>query len=311
MTYRESAAYGESMEIALRHLACFVAVAQERTMSRAAQRLHLSQPAVSKTMSELERMAGRQLVERGRAGTQLTPAGEEFLKHAAEVTRAVDAAARALSRSGTGPLAAVCVAVLHTVPGLLLARALTRLRDRRPGVRVTVRTAHNPEVLAALTSGEADFAVGRMAEPQMMRGISFELLYAESLAVVARPGHPLLGRTGPLSARELLRYPLVVPEAGTAPRLHAEAIFASAGVGLPPGCTQTQSSSMSRALALTSDAVWITPQHAVQLDLDKAWLAPLNVVVPAAAEPVGLLSRSGPPASELAGQLMAILRELA
>src|ERR1700726_391451 len=111
------------MDIALRLLTCFVAVAQERTMSRAAQRLPLSQPAVSKTLSELERMAGRQLVERGRAGTQLTPAGEEFLKHAAEVTRAVDAAERALSRSGTAPLAVVCVAVLHTVPGLLLARA--------------------------------------------------------------------------------------------------------------------------------------------------------------------------------------------
>ncbi|HEX3963865.1 MAG TPA: LysR substrate-binding domain-containing protein [Trebonia sp.] len=300
------------MEIALRHLTCFVAVAQERTMSRAAQRLHLSQPAVSKTLSELERMAGRQLVERGRAGTQLTPAGEEFLKHAAEVTRAVDAAASALSRSGTGPLAAVRVAVLHTVPGLLLARGLAQLHDRRPGARVIVRTAHNPELLAALTSGEADFAVGRMAEPHMMRGISFELLYAESLAVVVRPGHPLLlGGTRPLSAHDLLGYPLVVPEAGTAPRLHAEAIFAAAGVGLPLGCTQTQSSSMARALALTSDAVWITPRHAVQLDLDKNWLAPLDVAVPAAAEPVGLLSRSGLPASELAGQLMAILRALA
>ena len=204
------------------------------------------------------------------------------------------------------------VAVLHTVPGLLLARGLAQLSDRRPGARVTVRTAHNPELLTAVTSGEADFAVGRMAEPPMMRGISFELLYAESLVVVGRPGHPLLGGTGPLSARDLLGYPLVIPEEGTAPRLHAEAIFTAAGAALAPGgWTQTQSGSMARALALTSDAVWITPRHAVQLDLDNAWLAPLNVAVPAGAEPVGLLSRSGPPASELSGQLMAILRELA
>jgi DNA-binding transcriptional LysR family regulator len=207
----------------------------------------------------------------------------------------------------------VSVAVLHTVPGVLLARGLAQLHDRRPGARVTIRTAHNPELLAALASGEADFAVGRMAEPPMMRGISFELLYAESLAVVGRPGHPLLGGTGPLSARDLLGYPLVVPEEGTAPRLHAEAIFTAAGVALPGGCgcTQTQSGSMARALVLTSDAVWITPQHAVRLDLDQAWLRELDVPVPAAAEPVGLLSRSGPPASELSGQLMAILRELA
>src|SRR5580704_17030794 len=65
--------------IRLRHLSCFVVVAQERTLARAAERLHLSQPAVSKTLTELERLAGHQLVERGRGGTQLTQAGERFL----------------------------------------------------------------------------------------------------------------------------------------------------------------------------------------------------------------------------------------
>jgi DNA-binding transcriptional LysR family regulator len=304
------------MEMGLRHLECFVVVAQERTLARAAQRLNVSQPAVSKTLSELERMAGRQLVERGRAGTRLTLAGEEFLRHATEATRAVESATKALVHPGTDPLASVCVIVLHTVPGALLAQALTQLRERHPGARVTVRTAHNPELLAALASGEADLAVGRMAEPHMMRGISFELLYAESLAIVVRPGHPLLSGTGPggpvaLSARDLLSYPLVVPEEGTAPRLHAESVFTAAGAELPAGCTHTQSGSMARALTLVSDTVWITPQHVVQLDLGQAWLARLNVPVPAAAEPVGLLTRSGTQPAGIAGALTAILRELA
>src|SRR5579871_1778642 len=72
--------------IRLRHLTCFVVVAQERTLAAAAARLHLSQPAVSKTLAELEELAGRRLVERGRAGTQLTSAGEEFLRYAVDVT---------------------------------------------------------------------------------------------------------------------------------------------------------------------------------------------------------------------------------
>src|SRR6266700_71194 len=63
--------------IRLRHLTCFVVVAQERTLARAAGRLHLSQPAVSKTLAELEDLAGRRLVDRGRAGAQLTQAGEQ------------------------------------------------------------------------------------------------------------------------------------------------------------------------------------------------------------------------------------------
>src|ERR1700684_1725822 len=78
--------------IRLRHLSCFVVVAQERTLARAAERLHLRQRAVSRPLTERERRAGRQLVERSRAGTQLTEAGERFLRYAVDVTRALDSA---------------------------------------------------------------------------------------------------------------------------------------------------------------------------------------------------------------------------
>jgi DNA-binding transcriptional LysR family regulator len=300
------------MEIGLRHLACFVAVAQERTLVRAAERLRVSQPAVSKTLSELERTAGRQLVERGRAGTQLTPAGEQFLQYAADATRAVESAAAALSRATSQRPPEVQLATLHTVSGGLLARAITRLQGRRPDARVSVRVGHNPELLSALKAGDVDLAVGRMAEPTMMRGVSFELLYAESLAVVTRPGHPLLAAAGaPTSARDLLGYPLVLPEKGTAPRMHADAIFTAAGLTLDSGYTETQSSSIARSLTLLADMIWITPQHAVQPDLDHGWLRQLSVPVPAAAEPVGILTRSAARPTELAVQLMQALRELA
>jgi DNA-binding transcriptional LysR family regulator len=292
----------------LRHLTCFVVVAQERTLARAAQRLHLSQPAVSKTLAELEALAGRRLVERGRAGAQLTQAGEQFLRYAVDVTQAMESAAGALTRNGTPPAPAAAVGALPTVACGPLAQAIARLLRRRPHAGICVRTASNPELLAALRAGEVDFAVGRMAEPAMMQGVSFELLYAESLAVVVRPRHPLAGQT--LSPLALLDYPLVIPGAGTAPRHNAEAFFQAHGIALPPGCTQTQSVSAARALTLLSDAVWITPQHAVQLDIDSGWLCGLGVPVPGGAEPVGLLRRSEAIRNDLAEQLMDILREL-
>jgi DNA-binding transcriptional LysR family regulator len=298
------------MKIGLRHLTCFVAVAQERTLARAADRLQVSQPAVSKTLSDLERLAGRELVKRGRAGTQLTPAGEEFLRYAVEATRAVEAAAVALSPSRTVTPPVLAIASLYTVAGGLLAQAIARLQARRPEARVAIRMSHNPELLAALRSGEVDLAVGRMAEPDMMRGISFELLYAESLAVVTRPGHALL-RQAVVSPRDLLGYPLVIPEEGTAPRLQAEGIFTASGISVDVGYTETQSSSVARSLTMASDAIWITPRHAVQLDLDSGWLAAVGVPVPPAAEPVGLLTRSADSPGELGSELMSILRELA
>jgi DNA-binding transcriptional LysR family regulator len=298
------------MQIGLRHLTCFVAVAQERTLAQAAQRLRLSQPAVSKTLSDLERLAGRQLVRRGRAGSQLTPAGEEFLRYAAEATRAVDAAAVALSPSRTLPSPVLTIASLYTVAGGLLAPAIARLQARRPGARIAIRMSHNPELLAAVKSGQADLGVGRMAEPGMMHGISFELLYAESLAVVARAGHALAAQAA-VSPRDLLAYPLVIPEAGTTPRLQAEGIFAASGLSFEAGYTETQSASVARSLTAICDAIRITPRHAVQLDLDSGWLTALPVPVPPSAEPVGLLTRSAGGPGDLGAELAGILRALA
>jgi len=90
-----------------------------------------------------------------------------------------------------------------------------------------------------------------------------------------------------------------------------EGFFEAQGIALPPGRTETQSVSVARALTLLSDTVWITPQHAVQLDLDRGWLRRLNVPTPGNAEPVGILSSSGTTPGELARQLMETLRELA
>jgi len=297
--------------IRLRHLSCFVVVAQEPTLARAAQRLHLSQPAVSKTLTELEELAGRRLVERSRSGTQLTPAGEQFLRHAVDVTQALESAAAALTATGTRSVPAVQVGALPTVAAGLLGPAIARLHQRRPHAGIAVAVAANPELLADLKAGEIDFAVGRMAEPAMMAGVSFELLYAESLAIVTRPQHPLAAaaRTA-VSPRALLDYPLVIPGAATAPRHHVEGFFQAHGIALPPGRTETQSISVARALTVSSNAVWITSEHAVRLDVERGWLRRLNVPVSGSAEPVGLLSRSGTPPGELAEQLMDILREL-
>ncbi|WJJ93775.1 LysR family transcriptional regulator [Neopusillimonas aromaticivorans] len=109
--------------VRLRHLQCFVTVAQEQNLGKAAERLNLSQPAVSKTLTELEQMAGQQLVVRGRFGARLTTDGEHFLAHALSVTEALDDAARALSKGGNptrnvGRISAAHCCARHSSPGV-------------------------------------------------------------------------------------------------------------------------------------------------------------------------------------------------
>lgn len=294
----------------LRHITCFVTVARERHLGRAAARLHLSQPAVTKTLNELEALAGVRLLDRGRHGTHLTAAGEQFLRYALGITDALEAAAGALAGVDHESLAPVRVGALPTAAGALLPGAITRLRARYPRLGVQVTTGPNHALVDALRAGELDLVVGRMAEPGTMRGISFELLYAESLAVVARPGHPL-AHAAPVSLAAVLEHPVVVATPGTVPRHQTEELLQRHGLRLPPGRTETLELSVARELTRGSDAVWFAPGRAPQADLADGVLVRLDVDTPGPAEPVGLLRRSLAEPSAPRDDLAEILRTLA
>lgn len=286
-------------------------VAREQHVGRAAERLHLSQPAVTKTLNELESLAGACLLDRGRHGTRLTVAGEQFLRYALGITEALEAAAGALAGVVEESAPPVRLGALPTVGSALLPDALTRLRARHPQLGVQVSTGANHVLVDALRAGELDLVLGRMAEPDTMRGISFELLYAESLAVVARPGHPLTAAPAPVSLAAVLDHPVVVATAGTVPRHHAEELLRRHGLRLPSGRTETLELIVAREIVRRSDAVWFAPERAPQADLDDGVLVRLDVATPGSAEPVGLLRRSMAEPSAARDDLAEILRELA
>ncbi len=296
-------------KISFRHVSCFLAIARERNLGRAAERLNLTQPAVSKTLSELESLADVRLVERGRHGARLTPAGEHFLRYAVGVAQAMESAAAALQGPTAPPVDILALGALPTVASGVLPDALVRLRQDHPQTGVRLHTATNQSLLAALKAGHLDCVVGRMAEPAMMQGLSFELLYAEPLVLAVRPGHPLIG-TRAASPQAVLEYPLVVAPAGTVPRLHTDAFFDAHALQVPATCTETLSVSVARLLARRSDAVWITPEFAARDDLARGELAQLPLAVTKAEEPVGLLRRSSGEPSQAVEALAAILREL-
>jgi DNA-binding transcriptional LysR family regulator len=295
--------------ISFRHVSCFLAIARERHIGRAAERLNLTQPAVSKTLAELESLAELRLVERGRHGARLTPAGERFLRHAIEVEQAMESAAGALQRPVAPPVQILALGALPTVASGILPHALLRLREHQPHAGVRLSTATNDVLLSALKAGRLDCAVGRMAEPSMMQGISFELLYAEPLVMAVQPRHPLLGERH-VSPQAVLQYPLVVAPSGTVPRLHTDAFFDAHALRVPGNCTETLSVSVARLLARRSDAVWITPEFAARDDLERSELARLPLDIANAEEPVGLLRRSAGEPSPLVETLADILRAL-
>ncbi|ECY2420490.1 LysR family transcriptional regulator, partial [Salmonella enterica] len=290
-----------------RHLHTFVAVAQQGTLGRAAETLNLSQPALSKTLNELEQLTGTRLFERGRLGAQLTVPGEQFLTHAVKVLDALNTAGQALNRKEDASADVVRVGALPTAALGILPAAIGRFHQQQKSTSLQVATMNNTMLLAGLKSGEIDLGIGRMSDPELMGGLNYELLFLESLKLVVRPGHPLLQETITLS--RVMEWPVVVSPKGTVPRQNAEALLQSQGCKMPAGCIETLSASLSRQLTVDYDYVWFVPSGAVKEDLRQATLVSLPVPTQSAGEPIGILTRVDIPLSTGAQMLIAAIRK--
>ncbi|EBA5212576.1 LysR family transcriptional regulator [Salmonella enterica] len=296
-----------SQRIRLRHLHTFVAVAQQGTLGRAAETLNLSQPALSKTLNELEQLTGTRLFERGRLGAQLTVPGEQFLTHAVKVLDALNTAGQALNRKEDASADVVRVGALPTAALGILPAAIGRFHQQQKSTSLQVATMNNTMLLAGLKSGEIDLGIGRMSDPELMGGLNYELPFLESLKLVVRPGHPLLQETITLS--RVMEWPVVVSPKGTVPRQNAEALLQSQGCKMPAGCIETLSASLSRQLTVDYDYVWFVPSGAVKEDLRQATLVSLPVPTQSAGEPIGILTRVDIPLSTGAQMLIAAIRK--
>ncbi|MGX2358246.1 LysR substrate-binding domain-containing protein [Klebsiella pneumoniae] len=278
-----------SQRIRLRHLHTFVAVAQQGTLGRAAETLNLSQPALSKTLNELEQLTGTRLFERGRLGAQLTLVGEQFLTHAVKVLDALNSAGQALNRKEGLNNDIVRIGALPTAALGILPTVIGQFHKQQKDITLQVATMNNTMLLAGLKSGEIDIGIGRMSDPELMSGLHYELLFLESLKLVVRPGHPLLQETVTLS--RVMEWPVVVSPKGTVPRQNAEALLQSQGCKMPAGCIETLSASLSRQLTVDFDYVWFVPSGAVKDDHRRGVLTALPIATQGAGEPIGILTR--------------------
>jgi DNA-binding transcriptional LysR family regulator len=165
----------------------FVAVVESGGFTRAATRLHLSQPALSRRIALLEHELGQAVFERGRSGARLTDAGDAFLPHAQAALACVrdgTAAVRALAKGDAGRLT---LAIVGTLASSALTARLARFRAARPALRLLLRTGSSVEVSALVRRGEATIGLRYSADPATDL-VSREIDH-EPLIVVAPPSH--------------------------------------------------------------------------------------------------------------------------
>lgn len=191
----------------LRHLRYFVAVAEEENVSRAALRLHVSQPALSRQIRDLEEDLGFPLLERSAKSVHLTGAGRAFLTETRAILQRVEEGvktARAIALGGDE--LHVGYAMSPTVR--LLPPALRAFQAGEPKVRVKLHDLSTEEMLAGLRTGKLQIALLVRSNPTMLRGLRTEKLASVAMCLAVAPNHPLAGMSR-VRLAALSGYPLI------------------------------------------------------------------------------------------------------
>lgn len=212
----------------LRHLQHFLAVAEEQSFTRAAQRVHIVQSALSTSIRALEEELKAKLFVRGARQVRLTPAGRAFLSTARETLRVLDAGRETIADIEGLRAGSLSLGTVHSLPAFLdLPSLIARFHALNPGIEVRLRQGDSASLLEQLQNGRLDLAFLPLLDPP--DDIATAVIACEDMVVATTPDHPIATREG-VPLRELLIYPFVDFEIGWGTRPLIDRAFAQAGI---------------------------------------------------------------------------------
>jgi DNA-binding transcriptional LysR family regulator len=263
----------------LRHLRYFIAVGEEENVSRAALKLHVSQPALSRQVRDLEDELGFLLLQRSAKSVRLTEAGHVFLTEARAVLQRAEDAVKAARAIATGARGELHVGYAPSLTARFLPRTLRAFQAESPGVRVRLHDLSTEEMLAGLREGTLQMAfVVRL--PAMLRGLRFEELARDSLCLAVAPKHPL-ARRRTVKLAEIAREPLVTYSRKDYPDAHENLAAMFAVIKSKPRIAEEHDSVSSLIAAVEAgNGVAIAPQSLACTAGQRLKLIPFSPTLP-------------------------------
>lgn len=213
----------------LRQIEVFLAVARSLSFTRAAEEMHMSQPALSATIRRLEDELGARLLDRTSRNVELSPAGSEFVAIAEEIVETFDTALGRMEAFIDGKRGKLSIAASPSVMATIVPSALVELRSECPGIAVEVHEVLFEECIALLRAGRADVAL----TPQKVDADDLEQheLFEDELVVLCAEDHALAAADA-VKWSELLRYPQIVLRHASSVRQMVDAEFNRRGARL-------------------------------------------------------------------------------
>jgi len=247
----------------LRQLQYLKLLAEHASFSRAAEAAHVSQPALSAGVQELEKILGAPVVERTRGAIQLTAVGAEAVRRAEDVLARTEDLVEAARNAGKPLSGRFRLGVIPTVAPFLLPAKLPGLKRDWPALRLFIREDLTQRLIAGLKAGQLDAAV--IALPHATPGIDYARIGDDEILAAAPAGHPLAG-TGPIPAGSLKAEDLILLEDGHCLRDQALAAF---GIDPPRGDDVFAATSLHTLVQMVSAGLGVSflPEMAVRAGL--------------------------------------------
>lgn len=248
--------------VKLRQLALLVAIERSGQLSRAAGIMHMTQPAASRMLADLERLFGTALTQRHSRGVSLTPAGERLAERARSILRDLDLAGREVQALGRGLVGQVRLGSVSGPSLDLVLPVVHGLERAEPMLRVTIEVDSSDRLAAGLLAGELDLYLGRV--PARVDTAPFEAtpVGVEPLALIVRRGHAL-DRSG-CSLADCLQFEWVMQPAGSVLHGTVADYLSARGLGLPQTGIATGSIMLTLAFVRETQAVGVISASAAR-----------------------------------------------
>ncbi|WP_206956859.1 LysR substrate-binding domain-containing protein [Trinickia acidisoli] len=269
-----------------RHLRLLVAIDTYRNLTQVADVTHVTVPAVSKSLAELERGLGLVLFSRTAQGVVPTPYGDCLIRHARAMLTILNQARDELRALSSGTEGKVHIGMLPASASALLPRALSFLKERSPGTNVTVTEGTTSSLLPELWQGHLDLVVGRLPPPDTLGSFEERELLEEPVTLMTGRHHPL-ARRKTLEWADLLPYPWILPPSGSILRDPLERTLEAHDVPLTNNYIETLSLHVARAQLQVSDFIAVMADSPTNDTTQSFHTLPLSL--PRLLRPAGVL----------------------
>jgi len=282
--------------VLLNQITAFIETARRQSVSRAAEALFISQPALTARLKGLESDLGAELFLRGPRGMRLTDAGNAFLPYAVRALETLTDGrmqVNALERGGAGRLA---IGAAPAVSTYVLPALLKRFSEGYPRVSVSVRTGHSEEILDLVLREQVTLGLVRaLQHPEIMS----TPLYEDRLILVVEPSHPFAGESR-IRMKDLAEEQLIQFDRTSSYHDLTSALFVTAGVS-PAARMELDNIDAAKKMVEQGFGVALLPQTSVADELEAGTLAEVEVVdaAPVRRKIVAITRRdAGPPAGQ-------------